>query len=257
MEGLRLEEVRAVVDLAHEAAWVARTEPRRFPEWSLSAVATLVPSDSVWQLEFEAGSSLTPAARLRHVTADDRRIRDLRNCGEGREAWARLIGEHPLRRERVGRPLDFRTLRNSDFSTQKQFRRLETYDIFFRPFGLHYVATVGYRGPRGAVHLVCARRRVDFTTHDLMLLDLVGAVLGPAVSDPAPPSPRPPAELGLTTREAEVVERVARGRSNSEIGADLGIAAGTVKKHLDNVFAKFGVRNRIQATRVWLDATGD
>jgi DNA-binding CsgD family transcriptional regulator len=257
MEGLRVEEVRAIVDIAHEAAWVARTEPRRFAEWSLSAVASLVPSDSVWQLEFEAGSSLTPASRLRHVTADDKRIGDLRNGGEGREAWARLIREHPLRRERVGRPLDFRTLRNSDFSTQKQFRSLETYDIFFRPFGLHYVATVGYRSPRGAVHLVCARSRVDFTPRELLLLDVVGAVLGPASSDPAPAPQRSPAELGLTTREAEVMEQVARGRSNSVIGAELGIAAGTVKKHLDNVFAKLGVRNRIQATRVWLDSARD
>jgi DNA-binding NarL/FixJ family response regulator len=37
----------------------------------------------------------------------------------------------------------------------------------------------------------------------------------------------------------------------------LGIAAGTVKKHLDNVFAKLGVRNRIEATRAWLEATED
>jgi DNA-binding CsgD family transcriptional regulator len=257
MEGLGLEEVRAVVDLAHEAAWVSRTEPRKFAEWTLSAVATLVPSDSLWQLEFEAGSNLTPAARLRHVTADDRRIAELRNSDEGREAWARLIREHPMRRHRVLRPLDFRALRNSEFSTEKQFRRLETYDIFFRPFGLAYAATVGYRAPGGAVHLVCARRRVDFRPHELLLLELVGAVLGPAASDAAPPAPRAAAELGLTTREAEVLERVARGRSNAEIGGDLGIAAGTVKKHLDNVFAKLGVRNRIQATRAWLDATRD
>jgi DNA-binding NarL/FixJ family response regulator len=104
---------------------------------------------------------------------------------------------------------------------------------------------------------VCARRRVDFTPRELLLLDLVGAVLGPATCDPAPPPPRPLAELGLSAREAEVLERVARGRSNAEIGLDLGIAAGTVKKHLDNVFAKLGVRNRIQATRAWLEATQD
>jgi DNA-binding CsgD family transcriptional regulator len=252
MEGFREEEVRAIVGLANDAAWMARTEPRRLAQWILSAVGALVPSDSVWQLEFE-----DPTTSIRHVEADDWRIGALRNSQDGREAWARLSDEHPLRRQRLLRPLDFRALRNSDFSTQTQFRRLETYDIFFRPFEIAYVATVGYRGPRGVSHLVCARRHVDFTPRELLLLDLVGAVLGPATCDPAPPPQRPLAELGLTAREAEVLERVARGRSNAEIGRDLGIAAGTVKKHLDNLFAKLGVRNRIQATRAWLEATQD
>jgi DNA-binding CsgD family transcriptional regulator len=250
MERLLEEDVRAFADLAHEAAWVARVEPRRLVPWTLSAVAKLVPSDAVWLIE-------GPTKGVTRVEADDPRIAALRNGSQGREAWMRLVDELPLRRQRLLRPLEFRPLRHSDFLSQTAFRRLESYDVFFRPFGLAYVATVRFRGPRAFFDLVSARSRIDFAPRDLLLLDLFGAVLGAAMRDPAPPPPRPLAELALTAREAEVLERVARGRSNSETAADLGIAAGTVKKHLDNVFAKLGVRNRIQATRAWLDATRD
>jgi DNA-binding CsgD family transcriptional regulator len=259
MEGLREVDVRKVVGLAHEAAWVARMQPRTLSQWTLSAVGTLVPSDAVWQLESRPTIVAGQWVRhvVKHVDADDARIAAFRNSNAGREAWARLIDEHPLRRQRVLHPDEFRAFRNSDFSTQREFRRLETYDVFFSPFELAYIATVKYGGPSRFFDLVCARRRVDFTAREVLLLDLVSAVLGPATRDPAPMPPRALAELALTAREAEVLEHVARGRSNEEIASELSIAAGTVKKHLDNLFAKLGVRNRIEATRAWLEATED
>ncbi|GLX94419.1 response regulator transcription factor [Herbidospora sp. NBRC 101105] len=62
-------------------------------------------------------------------------------------------------------------------------------------------------------------------------------------------APPPPAALpdGLTAREAEVLRLVARGLSNTEIGAALFIAETTVKTHINNAFAKIGVRNRTEA----------
>ena len=50
--------------------------------------------------------------------------------------------------------------------------------------------------------------------------------------------------LGLTQREAEVVALVAAGATNKDIARQLRIALGTVKKHLDNVYTKLGVRGR-------------
>ncbi|MCE7481083.1 response regulator transcription factor [Microbacterium profundi] len=50
----------------------------------------------------------------------------------------------------------------------------------------------------------------------------------------------------LTGRERDVAEGVARGETNHEIGVALHISAGTVKAHLEQVFAKLGVRNRVQ-----------
>lgn len=51
----------------------------------------------------------------------------------------------------------------------------------------------------------------------------------------------------LSERECEVLRYLAKGRSNKEIAADLGIAEGTVKNHLSHVFEKLGVLDRTQA----------
>lgn len=51
----------------------------------------------------------------------------------------------------------------------------------------------------------------------------------------------------LTPREREVLEHLARGRSNTEIAADLFLSEKTVKTHVGNVFAKLGVADRVHA----------
>ena len=51
----------------------------------------------------------------------------------------------------------------------------------------------------------------------------------------------------LTERELDVLRRIVAGRSNKEIAADLGIAEGTVKTHVNHVLDKLGVHDRTQA----------
>ena len=53
----------------------------------------------------------------------------------------------------------------------------------------------------------------------------------------------------LTRREREVLELVAEGRTNAEIGRQLWIASGTVRRHLENVFSKLDVHTRTAAAR--------
>jgi DNA-binding NarL/FixJ family response regulator len=68
---------------------------------------------------------------------------------------------------------------------------------------------------------------------------------------------RPPAQPvePLTSREEEVLITVARGRTNSEIAAELHISLSTVKTHLASVMAKLGARNRVEIV-MWAYETG-
>ena len=52
---------------------------------------------------------------------------------------------------------------------------------------------------------------------------------------------------GLSSREAQVLELVASGHTNREIGAELVVSVHTVERHLQNAYRKIGVRNRSDA----------
>lgn len=51
---------------------------------------------------------------------------------------------------------------------------------------------------------------------------------------------------GLTLRELDVVDNMYRGMSNKEISETMRITEGTVKRHISNIFAKTGVKSRVQ-----------
>lgn len=58
----------------------------------------------------------------------------------------------------------------------------------------------------------------------------------------APESPE-----ALSRREVEVLELLARGRSNKQIARSLYVGERTVKTHVSNILTKLGVRSRTQA----------
>ena len=62
---------------------------------------------------------------------------------------------------------------------------------------------------------------------------------------------------GLTPRERQILALVARGKTNAEIAELLWISPTTVRKHLENVYAKLGVRTRTAAAARFLGTTRD
>lgn len=60
-------------------------------------------------------------------------------------------------------------------------------------------------------------------------------------------APAKPADFGLSKRQAEVLGLMARGKSNRDIAALLGLTEGTVKIHLTSIFKVLGVSSRTQA----------
>jgi DNA-binding CsgD family transcriptional regulator len=70
----------------------------------------------------------------------------------------------------------------------------------------------------------------------------------------SPDSALPLRSLGLTSREAEILLWVARGKSNPEIGTILGAAPRTVQKHMEHILEKLGVTSRTEAARRALEA---
>jgi two-component system response regulator DesR len=63
-----------------------------------------------------------------------------------------------------------------------------------------------------------------------------------------PPIDEAPAST-LSEREQEVLDLIARGRTNPEIAARLHLSPHTVKEHTSGLYRKLGVRNRAEAVR--------
>lgn len=51
----------------------------------------------------------------------------------------------------------------------------------------------------------------------------------------------------LTEREKEVLELIVQGKSNPQIAKELVLSIHTVKAHLESIFKKLGVHNKVQA----------
>ena len=79
------------------------------------------------------------------------------------------------------------------------------------------------------------------------------SVLAPTVATRVMSRMRTPTEEKLSAREIEVLEWVAKGASNKEIGKSLSISVATVKTHLIHIFGKLGVDDRTAAVTTALE----
>lgn len=74
------------------------------------------------------------------------------------------------------------------------------------------------------------------------------------------PPPRQAGSTGtvpmLTRRQCDIMDWIAEGKTSAEVAMILEISPRTVEKHLEAVFQRFGVENRVAAVRSYLEAKG-
>jgi DNA-binding NarL/FixJ family response regulator len=119
-----------------------------------------------------------------------------------------------------------------------------TFDLDEYVYGALRAGAAGFllkdAGPRLLVEAVRAAAAGDALVSPSVTVRLLEHLAArPASRTPDLPEP-------LSPRELEVVQAVARGRTNAEIAAELFVSLSTVKTHLTNVQAKLSARNRVE-----------
>ena len=142
-------------------------------------------------------------------------------------------------------------LRFADVLSLRQLRRLELHAEICRPLGIDHVLKLFIAvGDAGYGFVVLDGERRPFSDRDRAVLDLLAphfALVRERHLRLARPTPDPALDTVLTPREVEILRLVASGMTNREVAAALFISPGTVRKHLENAYAKLGVRSRAQA----------
>lgn len=106
------------------------------------------------------------------------------------------------------------------------------------------------------IHRALAAGAVTYLLKHTLSADLIRVIREvhnggqPIAADVAAKLQERAAHPTLTSREMEVINQVALGLHNKEIGARLGISADTVEAHLKNIFWKLNVSDRLTAVTV-------
>jgi DNA-binding CsgD family transcriptional regulator len=226
----------ALLELVHDGAHETGHEP--FPPAVLSGLARVIPSDACVGYQ-EAD-----------ISGDFRVVELVEVIGTPpsptvEAAFHSLGWQNPMH---CGlHALDEDVLRLSDLLTRTQRSKLEYNDAVWKPHGIDdALRTWLPAAPGRARSIYLERSGKDYTDRDRTLLQLLRPHLT-RIRLNAEARRRIDPVLGLTAREAEVLGWVARGSTNAQIAAALFISPQTVRKHLEHIFEKLGVRTRTAA----------
>jgi len=122
-------------------------------------------------------------------------------------------------------------------------QRMEDLDI--RRFYAAMLIERGAAEDRKRARVLLAEALAGYRAIGMARHQELAEALAAKVGLPSDPRGAPDA---LTARESQVLRRVAQGRRNGEIAAELFLSAATVQRHVANIYAKLGVRNRAEAT---------
>jgi DNA-binding CsgD family transcriptional regulator len=186
----------------------------------------------------------------------------------------RAYGEFAFQNPLVARymqTLDGRAYRFSDVTTVEEYHRLDLYQQVYGPMGVeHQIAFTLAATPGRILAIALSRKDRDYSDAERDLINAArpfliqawrNAIEHTALRDEVAargPNSRLPStvpvgafgEFGLTERETDVLVLVARGRSNRDAAAILGISTRTVQKHLEHCFRKLDVGDRSAASEL-------
>lgn len=221
-----------------------------FPEPVLAAFRRLIPADFVSYGELDRrGAGWRAGVRWEGV-------RPVSGVTPGiRDAYLRFTHQLP---HPPWAPIAGQAVRWSDLLSRRKLHCLDVHAEVGKPLGSEYQLELWLLTPNGvAGGFAFDRGERDFSGRDVGVLETLRPHLVQLWRNARRRSPAAAVAL-LTPREREVLAWVARGKTNGEIAAVLYLSPGTVRKHLDNVYAKLDVGNRAGAVaRVCLGLTGD
>jgi DNA-binding CsgD family transcriptional regulator len=240
VERLRHVQIRGLLDFVADAEAAALSDRGQVTELIVAGLGRLIPSDITLVTDWDARSGQCT------TSATDPALAALRRREP--ELWQDCLRHHPsvAHYDRCGSGA---ALRFSDLISRAGYRRLPVYQYFFRPVAVEFKLDARIYPTPGHMDLGCCRERRDFDVAERALLDALRPYLAAIMrrADAGSVAGRLRAAFGLTPREGEVLALLARGRSNREVAATLFLSTGTVRKHLEHVYAKLGVRTRTQA----------
>lgn len=160
---------------------------------------------------------------------------------------ARLLSEHPLYRWYTSQP-DWSAARISDVAPWEEFRRTRLFREVLEPAAAHHTLAIFLAPPAEEfTYLAATRTDPDFTDAELdacRRLQVIVVAAYAALSVEARPAR---GDVALTRRERAVLGYLADGLTATAIAHRLTASPATVRKHLQNLYAKLGTSDRLGA----------
>lgn len=260
-------EPSSTADLADVLSCLAKLyghcDDQAFPTRALQSLRELVPCEmAAFELRLDTADKRAIGVSEPYEVHDDPLFAafEAYMLGDPLVATAKQTGQIPI-------------VAVSELMSRRDYEATAIYCEYFRHYGVcdRLAFSIPSNGPE-VMGVALNRRRRGFSDRDRRVLRMIRPHLIQAwrnaqavgrlqrhLQDCNVVPPQQPADIptdtstswlrsaGLTSREAEVLAKVAEGLTNKQVAQELGISAGTVTKHLENAFPKLGVSTRAAA----------
>jgi len=256
-EPLASDELTDLVTLIEEVH-NAKTQ-RQFRQLLIQGTGSLIASDSCAWTEFSTGlfTDKKTQVNIGEITDEDIDTQQLITL------FNTFAHQHPVV-DHIIKTNDNSANAISDKLKREAFAKLELYRNFYALQGVEDQLSVAYIEQGQIKGLSINRSAWGFSPKEHQLADSIAQctfsyyrALPTALEDKVTTEPfiqintvsfeQHHKLLGITHRQAELLNLVARGQSNKQIASALGLSEGTVRKHFENCFRRLGVQNRVSA----------